>query len=126
MTTRSRVCTGVGGVFLLFAVWQVQGYQGPAFYGHGILQVLLLSIDGMHALDFANCSKGVSGANNGEPYCPNLVRLAQFGVNYLVASATRPSDSFPGMAAQFTGGSSRSTGFYYDVSYNRALSPPRQ
>ena len=29
------------------------------------------------------------------------------------------------MAAQFTGGGPRTSGFYYDVSYNRALSPPK-
>ncbi|MDD2661310.1 MAG: hypothetical protein PHY54_16795, partial [Methylococcales bacterium] len=34
--------------------------------------VLLISIDGMHALDYVNCSKGVSGVNGGAPYCPNL------------------------------------------------------
>jgi hypothetical protein len=31
---------------------------------------LLISIDGMHALDFINCSQGISGINNGAPYCP--------------------------------------------------------
>jgi hypothetical protein len=91
-----------------------------------IHSVLLLSIDGMHALDFANCSNGVSGVNSGRPYCPNLAALATTGVNYLQASTTKPSDSFPGTAAQFTGGTPRSTGFYYDVTYNRVLSPPAQ
>jgi hypothetical protein len=33
--------------------------------------VLLLSIDGMHAVDFYNCSHGIEGANGGSPYCPN-------------------------------------------------------
>lgn len=89
-----------------------------------IQHVLLISIDGMHALDFANCSKGLSSVNGGNPYCPNLAGLAARGMTYVQAYTTKPSDSFPGMAAQFTGGHSRSTGFYYDVSYNRALSPP--
>lgn len=93
---------------------------------HKIRHVLLLSIDGMHALDFENCVKGINTVNGGNPYCPNLAGLAEHGVNYLKAATTKPSDSFPGMAAQFTGGESRSTGFYYDVSYNRALSPPAQ
>jgi predicted AlkP superfamily pyrophosphatase or phosphodiesterase len=30
--------------------------------------VLLVSIDGMHAVDFLNCSKGISGVNGGAPY----------------------------------------------------------
>ena len=91
---------------------------------HGIRHVLLISIDGMHGLDFANCSKGISGINGGQPYCPNLAQLAQNGVNYVQASSSKPSDSFPGLLAQLTGGSPRSTGVFYDVSYDRALSPP--
>ena len=33
--------------------------------GNKIRHVLLLSIDGMHAVDFLNCSKGLSTVNNG-------------------------------------------------------------
>src|SRR5579863_8777826 len=45
--------------------------------GRRIRHVLLISIDGMHAIDFLNCSKGVSGANGGAPYCPNLAELGE-------------------------------------------------
>ncbi len=86
--------------------------------------VLLISIDGMHALDLANCSKGVASVNNGKPYCPTLAQLSRSGVNYLQAYTSRPSDSYPGLAALVTGGTPRSTGFYYDVSYDRKYSPP--
>src|SRR5262245_13169009 len=98
----------------------------PALYSqeHEIRRVLLISIDGMHALDFANCSEGISSANGGDPYCPNLKRLSHTGVKYLQASSSRPSDSFPGLMAQITGGSPRTTGVFYDVSFDRALSPP--
>src|SRR5204862_4106615 len=65
----------------------------------GIRHVLLISIDGMHTLDFINCAQGVSGVNGGKPYCPNLAELAETGVNYLEASASKPSDSFPGLMA---------------------------
>ncbi len=34
--------------------------------GHSIKHVLLISVDGMHAVDFLNCARGISGANNGE------------------------------------------------------------
>src|SRR3989442_9899240 len=61
--------------------------------GTGIQHVLLISIDGMHALDFTNCAKGLSGVNGGNPYCPNLAALATHGVNYLDTSASKPSDS---------------------------------
>lgn len=89
----------------------------------GIKRVLLISIDGMHALDFANCAKGTA---DGEPFCPNLARLAGHGVNYLAASTTMPSDSFPGTVGLITGGTPRTAGVYYDVSYDRQLSPPAQ
>jgi hypothetical protein len=107
---------------LLFAVataFAQSSSDGP------IKHVLLVSIDGMHSLDFANCSKGVAAFGN-EPYCPNLASLSSTGVHYLQAMTPKPSDSFPGLTAQITGGTPRSAGIFYDVSYDRALSPPRQ
>ena len=121
MTTKLTAC--IAGL-LMTAAPCLCGADTKTFNSQ-IQHVLLLSIDGMHALDFANCSKGISSINGGAPYCPNLAALAKIGVNYLQASTTKPSDSFPGMAAQFTGGHPRTSGFYYDVSYNRALSPPK-
>jgi hypothetical protein len=53
-----------------------------------------------------------------------MIDLSTSGVNYTGASTTMPSDSFPGSGALATGGSARTTGMFYDVSYNRALSPP--
>jgi type I phosphodiesterase/nucleotide pyrophosphatase len=91
---------------------------------HGIRHVLLISIDGMHALDFINCSNGISGVNGGQPYCPNLAELAETGVNYLNTSTSKPSDSFPGLMALMTGGSPRTVGAFYDVAYDRSLDPP--
>ncbi len=89
-----------------------------------IRHVLLLSIDGMHAVDYTNCAHGVAGVNGGTPYCPNLAALGQTGVNYVGASTSKPSDSFPGLMALVTGGTPRSTGVYYDVAYDRTLAPP--
>jgi predicted AlkP superfamily pyrophosphatase or phosphodiesterase len=91
-----------------------------------ISHVLLISIDGMHALDFTNCSAGVASINGGQSYCPHLAQLAQNGVIYPQAFTSRPSDSYPGLAAQLTGGTSRSHGLFYDVNYDCALSPPAQ
>lgn len=81
-----------------------------------VQHVLLISVDGMHAVDLQNyiASHGAS----------TLASLAGGGVTYPNASTTRPSDSFPGLVAQITGGTSKSTGIYYDVSYNRAFLPP--
>src|SRR5215472_16289498 len=89
-----------------------------------IKHVLLISIDGMHAVDYLNCSTGVSGVNGGQPYCPNLAALGKTGVNYTRTTTSRPSDSFPGLMAIVTGGSPRTVGAYYDVAYDRVLAPP--
>jgi hypothetical protein len=89
-----------------------------------IKHVLLISIDGMHAVDFYNCANGIAGVNNGDPYCPNLTLLAKTGINYVGAVSSRPSDSFPGMAALASGGTPKSTGIYYDVAFDRTLAPP--
>jgi hypothetical protein len=92
--------------------------QGP------IKRVLLVSIDGMHAADFENCAKGISTINSGEPYCPALAALSKTGVNYVAASTSKPSDSFPGLTAIVTGGSPALTGVYYDVAYSRNYDAP--
>jgi hypothetical protein len=89
-----------------------------------IKHVLLISIDGMHAVDLYNCSHGISGVNNGRPYCPNLLALSQRAINYVAAVSSKPSDSFPGVAALVSGGSPKSTGLYYDVAYDRSLDAP--
>jgi hypothetical protein len=90
----------------------------------GIRHVLLVSIDGMHAVDYINCARGIAGVNNGNSYCPNLAELGETGVHYLDTSTSKPSDSFPGLTAIVSGGSPRSTGVYYDVAYDRVLAPP--
>jgi hypothetical protein len=89
-----------------------------------IKRVLLISVDGMHAVDFLNCANGISTINNGKPYCPAMAALATTGVNYVAASTSKPSDSFPGLTAIVTGGSPALTGIYYDVAYSRNYSAP--
>ena len=89
-----------------------------------IRHVLLLSIDGMHAIDFQNCSTGIAGVNGGKPYCPNLAALGTSGVNYVAASTSKPSDSFPGLMTIVSGATPRTLGVYYDVAYDRSLDGP--
>lgn len=89
-----------------------------------IKHVLLLSVDGMHAVDFRDCANGFDDVNDGEPYCPNLVSLGQHGINYVATSTSKPSDSFPGLMAIVTGATPKSMGIYYDVAYDRSLAPP--
>jgi hypothetical protein len=94
-------------------------------WGKGpIKRVLLVSVDGMHAVDLKNCANGISTVNNGEPYCPALAALGKTGVNYVAASTSKPSDSFPGLIAIVTGGSPALTGIYYDVAYARNFDAP--
>ncbi len=111
---------------LLLAVAPAQRlFAQPSFFGNQNIQhVLLISIDGMHALDFINCANGISGANGGTPFCPNLAQLKPTGINYLYSSTSRPSDSFPGLMALVTGGSPRTVGAFYDDAYDRSLDPP--
>ncbi len=78
--------------------------------------VMLLSVDGLHAVDLANCQAAGT--------CPNLAGLTEHGITYTNASTTKPSDSFPGMLAQVTGATSKSTGVFYDDSYDRTLFAP--
>src|SRR5215831_13170164 len=117
---------GAVGVLGLALLWltpaqaRAAGGAAPPTISH----VLLLSVDGLHAVDFANCSTGVSGVNGGNPYCPNLAGLQ--GVNYVASSASKPSDSFPGLMALVTGGSPRTMGVYYDVAYDRSFFPPQR
>jgi hypothetical protein len=89
-----------------------------------IKRVLLISVDGMHAVDLLNCANGVSTVNGGDPYCPALSALRNTGINYVAASTSKPSDSFPGLIAIVTGGSPALTGIYYDVAYARNLDAP--
>jgi hypothetical protein len=92
--------------------------------GSAIQRVLLISVDGMHAVDFLNCANGISTTNSGQPFCPAIAALGQTGVNYVAASTSKPSDSFPGLTAIITGGSPALTGVYYDVAYSRNYDAP--
>ncbi len=93
--------------------------------GASFQHVLLISIDGMHSLDYVNCANGVSGVNGGASYCPTLAALGANGTTYLNATTSKPSDSFPGLMAIVSGGSPRSVGAFYDVAYDRSLAPPK-
>jgi hypothetical protein len=99
--------------------------SGQLVSPNNIQRVLLISVDGMHAVDFLNCAKGISTANNGQPFCPALAALGTHGINYVAATTSKPSDSFPGLTAIVTGGSPALTGVYYDVAYDRSLDGPK-
>jgi hypothetical protein len=81
-----------------------------------IKHVLLVSVDGLHAVDVANYV-----ANNPKSA---LAELAKHGVTYSNAHTPANSDSFPGLLALVTGGSPISHGLFYDVSYDRTIFDP--
>jgi hypothetical protein len=81
-----------------------------------VKHVLLLSVDGMHALDLANYVRLNPSST--------MAALRASGINYTNASTTQPSDSLPSMVGIVTGGSPAVTGIYYDDAWHRQLSPP--
>lgn len=85
--------------------------------GSGYEHVLLISVDGMHAVDLTKWIQ-----NNPDS---NFAKLAGSGIVYPNAFTTAPSDSFPGMIAQATGGTSKTAGLFYDDSYDRTLYPSK-
>ena len=54
---------------------------------------------------------------------PRWPRWSTTASSYTHAQTPVPSDSFPGMVGQVTGGNPGTTGVYYDDTYNRALLP---
>jgi hypothetical protein len=120
------MCVGVSAIALLLAVSAFAAGPQDRKPGSGIQRVLLISVDGMHAVDFLNCANGITTANNGQPFCPAIAALGTTGVNYVAASTSKPSDSFPGLISIVTGGSPALTGIYYDVAYSRNFSAPAQ
>jgi hypothetical protein len=124
MTAKKFVLAAIAAVATLACSTQGMAADPGTAGSKYIEHVLLLSIDGMHAVDFYNCANGITSINNGDSYCPNLAALSQTGINYVAAVSSMPSDSFPGIAALVSGGSPKSTGLYYDVAYDRSLAPP--
>ncbi|MBO0804464.1 MAG: alkaline phosphatase family protein, partial [Nocardiopsaceae bacterium] len=81
-----------------------------------VKHVLLLSVDGLHQQD-------LSWYVHSHPDSV-LARLYSHGLEYSDAMTPFPSDSSPGMVAQVTGGDPRTTGIYYDDTFNHDLFPP--
>src|SRR3984957_8682664 len=102
---------------LLLAPVQASAAQDPIGESpNTVKHVLLISVDGLHALDLSNYVNAHHDST--------LALLSTHGITYTNASTSSPSDSFPGLAALVSGGSPSTIGLWYDVTYNRALSPP--
>ena len=77
-----------------------------------IKRVLLVSVDGLHALDVAHYVDGHPNST--------MAQLAKHGITYSNVRTPANSDSFPGLLALVTGGSPVTGDLFYDVSYDRS------
>src|SRR5437588_7862608 len=102
---RWATALAVGTLTLASAVG-VQAAPSTAAHPTRGRHVLLLSVDGLHASDL---SQWVAANPTS-----NLAALSGEGTTYSNAATSEPSDSFPGLLAQVTGGTPKSTGVYYD------------
>ena len=125
MKTNRFILAGIAVAIALASSTRGTAADASSVGSGKIKHVVLLSIDGMHEVDFYNCAHGIAGANGGHPYCPNLAALGNTGINYVNAMSSKPSDSFPGIAALVSGGTPKSTGMYYDVAFDRSLDAPQ-
>ena len=87
MSSSLRIRTCVPMAIILMAAWPAARSSDDSI----IQRVLLISIDGMHVLDYTNCVAAGT--------CPHLAALGDTGVSYKHTSASEPSDSFPGLTA---------------------------
>ena len=114
-TAIAGACTVVVTAGLLPLTTAQAHSQGRRAEKAKVGHVLLLSVDGLHQSDLASYV-------HAHPTSA-LARLVDRGTSYTHALTPVPSDSFPGMVAQVTGGNPGTTGIYYDDSYNHALLP---
>src|SRR5437667_3740818 len=84
--------------------------------GNKMKHVILVSVDGLHALDVANYVAAHPDSA--------LAALSTHGITYSNARTPANSDSFPGLLALVTGRSPISHGLFYDVSYDRTVFDP--
>lgn len=111
-TAVAAVATLAGGAGLAGMGTAVAAPAAPAGTGK---HVLYLSVDGLHQSDLTQYTAAHPSSN--------MARLANHGTEYTNASTTKPSDSFPGTLGVFTGATPKTTGVYYDASYDRTLYP---
>src|SRR5246127_718905 len=115
MHRRSLVAVAAVSVALVGAGLSAANASAAPAGKHSARHVLLISVDGMHQSDLDWYVQTHPGST--------LAALVTRGVDYVNASTPFPSDSFPGMVGQVTGGNPSSTGIYYDDAWNHAVFP---
>jgi len=109
---RTPTTVALSLLLVLLSALTAVGANSPTTVKH----VLLISLDGLHALDAANYVQAHPNSA--------LAELSRHGVTYTNARTPANSDSFPGLLALVTGGSPVTTGLFYDVSYDRTVFDP--
>ena len=110
----ASVATVVGGTAIASAATGQAAPAGGATPA-AIQHVLLISVDGLHQQD-------LTWYVNNNPNS-TLATLDHQGLEYSNAMTPFPSDSFPGMVGQVTGGNPKTTGIYYDDTWNHDVFP---
>jgi predicted AlkP superfamily pyrophosphatase or phosphodiesterase len=94
----------------------VAGIFARHAYAWNYKYVAVFSVDGMHASDvekyLVHNPKG------------NIAALLSNGYEYTNCYTSAPSDSFPGTMNVFTGSSPRTTGIWYDDTWDRSMFAP--
>ncbi|ADJ48232.1 type I phosphodiesterase/nucleotide pyrophosphatase [Amycolatopsis mediterranei S699] len=108
---RIRIPAALAALGLLTAVPVASASDGHP----GTRHVLLISVDGLHQTDLAAYVAR-------HPHSA-LAGVVARGTEYTAARTPVPSDSFPGLIGQLTGGDPAATGIYYDATYNHGLLP---
>ena len=109
----ASLATVAGGTALASAA--VQPAQGGGGQSTGIQHVLLISVDGMHQQDLTWYVHNFPRST--------LATLDRRGLEYSNALTPFPSDSYPGIVGQMTGGDPGVTGIYYDDTWNHDVFP---
>jgi hypothetical protein len=118
LATAAAIAAAVAGAAALPAASSAHAPlpASPGATPSSIQHVLLISLDGLHQSDLQWYISQYPDSVLG--------RLTREGREYTHAQTQIPSDSFPGMVGQVTGGDPGVTGVYYDDEYNHDLLPP--
>lgn len=113
-TQKLRCTTAILGASLAGLLLAAPAMAGDHDDHDTVDHVLLVSVDGMHQSDLGWYVQT-------HPHSI-LAELMAHGIDDSNASTPFPSDSFPGMVGQVTGGNPSTTGIYYDDTWNHDLS----
>src|SRR6266581_612961 len=95
------------------ALFGIMNAAGVALADAPYQHVLILSIDGLREADLADPATAA--------YLPNIRGFEHSAIHYSDAHTVVPSDSVPASLSYFTGAGPKTTGVYYEDSYDRSL-----